>query len=176
MEELRFLFGIRRIKMDKIAVYPGSFDPITLGHLDIIERAASVFDKVIVGVLENPDKKNSLFNAEERVELINKVVSDIKNVEVEFFNGLTINYLHKKNAHIIIRGLRAVSDFEYELQMASINSKLDPNIETLFMMTNSKYSYLSSSIVKQVAMYGGCIKELVPDKIIKELLVRIESK
>jgi pantetheine-phosphate adenylyltransferase len=162
--------------MNKIAVYPGSFDPITLGHLDIIERAANVFDKVIVGVLENPDKRNMLFTAVERVELIKKVVFDMKNVEVEFFHGLTINYLHKKNANVIIRGLRAVSDFEYELQMASINNKLDPGIETLFMMTNNKYSYLSSSIVKQVAMYGGCIKELVPDKIIKEILVRIESK
>jgi pantetheine-phosphate adenylyltransferase len=176
MEEPRFLSGIGRFEMDKVAVYPGSFDPITLGHLDIIERAASVFDKVIVAVLENPDKKSALFTVEERVKLINKVVMGIKNVEVEFFNGLTINYLHKKNAHVIIRGLRAVSDFEYELQMASINNKLDPDIETLFMMTNNKYSYLSSSIVKQVAMYGGCIKELVPDKIIREILVRIEGK
>lgn len=156
--------------MEKVAVYPGSFDPITMGHLDIIERASKIYDRIIVGVLENPDKKNALFSSNERVELITKVVSHLKNVEVECFNGLTVNYMQRKNANIIIRGLRAVSDFEFEFQMASINHKLDPSIETLFMMTNSKYSYLSSSAVKQVAMYGGCINELVPDKIIKDVL------
>jgi pantetheine-phosphate adenylyltransferase len=162
--------------MEKVAVYPGSFDPITMGHLDIIERAAKVYDRLIVGVLENPEKKNALFSSSERVEIITKVVSHIKNVEVECFNGLTINYMHKKNANIIIRGLRAVSDFEFEFQMASINSKLDPSIETLFMMTNTKYSYLSSSAVKQVAMYGGCIKELVPDEIIKDVLLKMGKR
>lgn len=159
--------------MEKSAIYPGSFDPITMGHLDIIERASKLYDRLIIGVLENPDKKNALFTSNERVQLISKVVSHIKNVEVECFNGLTINYMHEKNINIIIRGLRAVSDFEFEFQMASINHKLDPSIETLFMMTNTKYSYLSSSAVKQVAMYGGCIGELVPDKIIKDVMKKI---
>lgn len=161
--------------MEKIAVYPGSFDPITMGHFDIIERASRIYDKIIVAVLENPDKKNYLFTSDERVELIKKVVCDLKNVEVECFNGLTINYMHKKNANIMIRGLRAVSDFEFEFQMASINHKLDPTIETIFMMTNTKYSYLSSSAVKQVAMYGGCISDLVPDRIIKYVLEKIHK-
>jgi pantetheine-phosphate adenylyltransferase len=160
----------------KIAVYPGSFDPITMGHLDLIERAASIYDKLIVGVLENPEKANSLFSAEERVELIKRVTTHLDNVEVEAFEGLTVNYMKKKNSHIIIRGLRAVSDFEYEFQMASINSKLNSEVETLFMMTNSKYCYLSSSAVKQVAMYGGCIKELVPEVIIKDIFKKMESK
>lgn len=176
MVEQEYIFGMRRARMEKIAVYPGSFDPITMGHLDIIERAAKIYDKLIVGVLENPEKKNSLFSIDERVELISRSVSHIKNLEVESFNGLTINYLKKKSAHIIIRGLRAVSDFEFEFQMASINHKLDPSIETIFMMTNSKYSFLSSSIVKQVAMYGGCIKELVPEQIIKDIVKKIGRK
>lgn len=162
--------------MERIAVYPGSFDPITMGHLDIIERAAKMYDRLIVGVLENPEKKNALFSIEERVELISKSVTHIKNIEVEAFNGLTISYLKKKNAKIIVRGLRAVSDFEFEFQMASINHKLDSTIETVFMMTNSKYSFLSSSSVKQVAMYGGCIKELVPEIIIRDILGKIPRK
>lgn len=159
--------------MEKVAVYPGSFDPITMGHLDIIERASKIYDRLIVGVLENPEKKNALFTIDERVGLIKKVVSHLNNVEVEYFNGLTINYMHKKNAKVMIRGLRAVSDFEFEFQMDSINHKLDPSIETLFMMTNSKYSYLSSSAVKQVAMYGGCISELVPEKIINDIMEKM---
>lgn len=160
--------------MSDIAVYPGSFDPVTNGHLDIIERASKIFDKVIVVAVENPDKKNPLFSIDERVELIKKVTKDIPNVEVESFKGLLIHYMKKKNAKIIIKGLRAVSDFEYEFQMALMNNKLDSNVETLFMMTNSKYSYLSSSAVKQVAMYGGCIKELVPDCIIKDVIRKIK--
>lgn len=160
--------------MTKVAVYPGSFDPITNGHLDIIQRAAKIFDKVIVAVIENPDKKNSLFTADDRIKLINKVVSKLDNVEVESFKGLTVNYMKQKNARVIIRGLRAVSDFEFELQMASINNKLDPEIETLFMMTNNRFSYLSSSAVKQIAMYGGCIKDLVPDEIIKDIVKRFK--
>ncbi|TDT61623.1 pantetheine-phosphate adenylyltransferase [Fonticella tunisiensis] len=160
--------------MDKVAVYPGSFDPITNGHLDIIERSAKIFDRVIVGVLENPEKKNPLFSIEERVGLITKVTSHLKNVEVESFRGLLIHYMHSKGAKVIIKGLRAVSDFEYEFQMALMNSKLDDNIETLFMMTNSKYSYLSSSAVKQVAMYGGCIRELVPEEIIPDIIAKFK--
>lgn len=176
MGEQRFHFGLRRNKMTRIAVYPGSFDPITNGHLDIIQRASKVFDKVIVAVIENPEKKCSLFTTEERVNLIKKVTSGLLNVEAESFRGLTVKYVHEKNANVIIRGLRAVSDFEFELQMASINNKLDNEIETLFMMTNSKYSYLSSSAVKQVAMYGGCIKDLVPDNIVKDVMSKYKSK
>ncbi|MCX7903721.1 MAG: pantetheine-phosphate adenylyltransferase [Caloramator sp.] len=156
--------------MNNIAIYPGSFDPITNGHLDIIVRASKIFDKVIVAVLENPEKKNPLFTIEERVKLIKRVTKDIENVEVESFKGLLVNYAKKKSAKVIIKGLRAVSDFEYELQMAMMNNKLNNELETLFMMTNNKYSFLSSSLVKQVAMYGGCIKDLVPEEIIDDII------
>ena len=127
----------------KIAVYPGSFDPITLGHLDVIQRGAKVFDKVIVGVLVNVNK-NGLFNIEERVELIKKATKDIPNIEVISFNGLLIDFIKQCNATVILKGLRALSDFEYEFQMALMNTKLDPEIETLFMMTSAQYSYISS--------------------------------
>lgn len=156
------------------AVYPGSFDPITNGHLDIIKRGAKVFDEVIVGVLINPDKKG-LFDTDERVEMIKKSVSQFSNVKVESFSGLLINFMKEKNAKVILKGLRAVSDFEYEFQMALMNNKLDSSIETVFMMTNAKYSYLSSSSVKQVAMFGGCIKGLVPEEIIPEILEKIKK-
>ncbi|MCM3143128.1 pantetheine-phosphate adenylyltransferase [Brevibacillus brevis] len=153
-----------------IAVCSGSFDPVTYGHLDIIARGANVFDKVIVAVLIN-SKKNSLFSVEERVELLRQVTADMKNVEVDSFDGLLIDYMNKKGAQVIIRGLRAVSDFEYEMQVASINKKLDENIETFFMMTNNQYSYLSSSIVKEVAKYKASVADLVPP-IVEEALKR----
>ncbi|GAB1529232.1 MULTISPECIES: pantetheine-phosphate adenylyltransferase [Brevibacillus] len=153
-----------------IAVCSGSFDPVTYGHLDIIARGANVFDKVIVAVLIN-SKKNSLFSVEERVELLRQATSDMKNVEVDSFDGLLIDYMNKKGAQVIIRGLRAVSDFEYEMQVASINKKLDENIETFFMMTNNQYSYLSSSIVKEVAKYKASVADLVPP-IVEEALKR----
>jgi Phosphopantetheine adenylyltransferase (EC 2.7.7.3) len=156
----------------RIAVYPGSFDPITNGHEDIIKRASKIFDLVIVGVLVNPDKKG-LFQIHERVELINRVIKPYNNVVVESFSGLLINFMKRKDAKVIIKGLRAVSDFEYEFQMALMNNKLDDSIETLFMMTSAQYSYLSSSSVKQVAMFGGCIKGLVPDVIINDVLNKI---
>ena len=152
----------------KVAIYPGSFDPITNGHLDIITRGAKVFDKLIVGVLINVDKKG-LFNIEERVELIKRVTKHLPNVEVVSFNGLLIDFVKKYDSKVILKGLRAFSDFEYEFQMALMNSQLDPNIETLFMMTSSEYSYLSSSSVKQVAKFGGNISGLVPDEIITEV-------
>ncbi|KAJ51523.1 pantetheine-phosphate adenylyltransferase [Clostridium tetanomorphum] len=158
-----------------IAVYPGSFDPITNGHLDIIRRASKVFDEVIVGVLVNPDKKG-LFAIEERVEIIKEVTNDIPNVKVESFSGLLVDFMNERDIKVIIKGLRAVSDFEYEFQMALMNKKLNPNIETLFMMTNAKYSFLSSSSVKQVAMFGGCIKGLVPDIIVDDVMNKIEHK
>lgn len=159
----------------RIAVYPGSFDPITNGHEDIIKRAAQVFDEVIVAVLVNPEKKG-LFQIDERVELIKKVIEPYSNVKVESFSGLLINYMKSQNAKVIIKGLRALSDFEYEFQMALMNNKLDSSIETLFMMTSAQYSYLSSSSVKQVAMFGGCIKGLVPDIIINDVINKIRGK
>jgi pantetheine-phosphate adenylyltransferase len=155
----------------RIAVCPGSFDPVTNGHLDIITRASKRFDKVIVAVLKN-SSKNSLFTIEERMEMLKYHCKDIENVEVDSFSGLLIDYMKIKNSQIIIKGLRAVSDFEYEMQMALMNRKLDQDIETIFMMTNSKYSYLSSSIIKEVAKHGGCIKGLVPDLVEAELIKR----
>jgi pantetheine-phosphate adenylyltransferase len=159
----------------KRAVYPGSFDPITNGHLDIINRASRVFDEVVVGVLINPDKKG-LFQIEERVNLIEKCVDNLKNVKVQSFSGLLINFMKAVDAKVIVKGLRAVSDFEYEFQMALMNNKLDPKIETVFMMTNAKYSYLSSSSVKQVAMFGGCIKGLVPNEIHDDIVSKANKE
>lgn len=154
--------------MASIAVCPGSFDPVTLGHLDIITRGAKVFDKVIVAVLNNRSKQ-PLFTVEERVELLKEVTKDLANVEVDSFHGLLIDYVKEKNASAIIKGLRAVSDFEYEMQMASINRKLDEDVETFFMMTNNNFSYLSSSIVKEIAKYNAPVADLVPDIIEKAL-------
>lgn len=147
--------------MGKTAVCPGSFDPITYGHLDIIERASKLFDTVYVSVLKNSSKKG-LFTPEERVELIKKVTEEFGNVEVRDFNGLLIEFCQEVQADAIVRGLRAVSDFEYEMQLTSMNRKLDSNIETIYMMTNNHYSFISSSIVKEVAKYGGKIEDVVP--------------
>jgi len=161
--------------MASIAVIPGSFDPVTLGHIDIITRGAKVFERVIVSVLNN-DKKQPLFNVEERMALIKESTKSLGNVEVDSFDGLLIDYVKKKRANTIIKGLRAVSDFEYELQMAAINRKLDENIETFFMMTNNNYSYLSSSIVKEVAKYGAPIDDLVPVVVEEALIKKFSSK
>ncbi|MFH1541833.1 MAG: pantetheine-phosphate adenylyltransferase [bacterium] len=152
----------------KIAIYPGSFDPITNGHLDIIERAAGVIEKVIVAVIRNPDKK-STFSFAERVAFLKNSVPHLANIEVDSFSGLLVDYAKKKKASIIIRGLRAVSDFDYEFQMALTNRKMAPEIETLFLMTDYKYSYLSSSFVKQIAKLGGDISELVPKAVSEKL-------
>jgi len=157
------------------AVYPGSFDPVTYGHLDIIQRGSRIFDKVTVAVLINPSK-NPLFSVEERVELIRKVTKDMPMVEVDSFHGLLIDYMRQKKANTIIKGLRAVSDFEYELQMASINRKLDAQIETFFMMTNNKYSFLSSSIVKEVARHYGPVNDLVPVLVEEALKKKFDPK
>ncbi|MDK2800660.1 MAG: pantetheine-phosphate adenylyltransferase [Clostridiales bacterium] len=158
----------------KIAVYPGSFDPVTNGHLDIIQRASKIFDKVIVSILQNSNKV-PMFTVEERIYFLRQVTKNLDNVEVDSFSGLLVNYMQQKSAKVIIKGLRAVSDFEYEFQMALMNNKLNPEIETLFMMTSSKYSYLSSSIVKEVARLRGCLKELVPDEIIFEIVNKIRK-
>ena len=154
--------------MNKIAVYPGSFDPITNGHLDIIKRAARIFDKLYVSILVN-SSKTPAFDLEERIAMIKKVTEQYDNVVVDSFSGLLVNYLKEKDADVIVRGLRAVSDFEYEFQMALMNHKLEKNIETLFMMTSGKYSYLSSSIVKEIARHGGNLQDLVPDVLIEQI-------
>ncbi|AQQ53812.1 pantetheine-phosphate adenylyltransferase [Planococcus lenghuensis] len=156
--------------MGKIAIVPGSFDPVTLGHLDIIKRAAVIFDELHVVVLNNSSKK-PLFDVEERMELLRKVTEDIANVQVSSFQGLLVDYAAEVNADAVVRGLRAVSDFEYEMQITSMNRVLSERLETVFMMTNNQYSFLSSSIVKEVAKYGGDISELVPVQV-KEALVR----
>ncbi|SHE57684.1 Phosphopantetheine adenylyltransferase [Thermoanaerobacter uzonensis DSM 18761] len=152
----------------KTAIYPGSFDPVTYGHIDIIKRGANLFDRLIVAVLLNPSKK-PLFSVEERVELLKAVTYDISNVEIDYFDGLLVDYAKKVNANAIIKGLRMVSDFEYEFQMALINKKLNPSVETIFLMTNAKYGYLSSSVVKEIAQFGGCLSEFVPDIVTQKL-------
>lgn len=157
----------------RVAIYPGSFDPITNGHLDIITRGSKIFDKLIVGVLVNIDKVG-LFSIEERVELIKRVTSHLENVEVVSFNGLLVELAKRNNAKVILKGLRAVSDFEYEFQMALMNSQLDSEVETLFMTTSAANSFLSSSSVKQVAKFGGDIKGLVPDEIIDDVIKKIK--
>ena len=154
--------------MASIAVCPGSFDPITYGHLDIIRRGAKVFDKVYVSVMNN-SAKNPLFSVEERINLIKEVTKDLPNVKVDEHSGLLINYAKSVNANAIIRGLRAVSDFEYEMQITSMNRVLNDEIETFFIMTNNQYSFLSSSIVKEVAKYNGDISSLVPPIVAKAL-------
>lgn len=148
-----------------VALYPGSFDPVTNGHLDIIRRGAKVFDRVIVAVLHNSGKQDPLFSVEERVELLKKSITSLSNVEIDYFDGLMIDYARKRKVNTVLRGLRAVSDFEYEMTITSINKKLDNNIETFFMMTNNKYSFLSSSIVKEVAKYHGSVTDLVPEHV-----------
>lgn len=158
----------------RVAIYPGSFDPVTNGHLDIITRGSKVFDKLIVGVLVNIDKVG-LFTIEERVELIKRVTSHLPNVEVVSFNGLLVDLARKHNSKVILKGLRAVSDFEYEFQMALMNSQLDSDVETLFMTTSAANSFLSSSSVKQVAKFGGDIKGLVPDDIVDDVIRKIKG-
>lgn len=154
-----------------IAVYPGSFDPVTLGHLDIIYRAADVFDKLIVAVLNN-SSKNPLFTVKEKTDLIREVTKDLPNVEVDSFQDLLINYMKTKNAKVIVRALRSVSDYEFELQLASMNRQIGENVETLFMTSNPKYSYLSSSIVKEIAKFHGPVGSLVPPEVEKALQLK----
>ena len=159
----------------KIALYPGTFDPVTLGHLDIIRRAAGVCDKLVIGVLPNSAKR-PWFSVEERIELIKKVTSDLDNVEVESFDGLTVDFGKKIGASVIVRGLRAITDFEYELQIAQINHRLNPDIDTIFFTTSVEYSYVSSSIAKEVASYGGDVSGLVPREIIDDLFEKHKSR
>jgi len=158
----------------KIAVYPGTFDPITNGHLDIVERAAKLFDQVVIGVAAE-NYKDNLFTLEERVALVQATISRLPNVQVEGFHGLLMDFVHAKKAQAIIRGLRAVSDFEYEFQMYLMNKKLDEKVETIFLMTANEYSFLSSSIIKQVASLGGCITGLVPAEVERALKEKFKN-
>jgi pantetheine-phosphate adenylyltransferase len=146
------------------AICPGSFDPVTNGHIDIIERAAQLFPAVIVGVLKNSNKK-PLFTVEERVDLLKSVLSHLPNVEVFSFSGLLVDFVSQVNGNLIVKGLRAISDFEIEFQMALNNKRMAPKIETMFMMTKNEYSFLSSSMVKEIAQYGGDIHDLVPAQV-----------
>ncbi|MBM3325624.1 MAG: pantetheine-phosphate adenylyltransferase [Calditrichaeota bacterium] len=158
----------------KIALYPGTFDPITNGHLDIIRRAAPLFEQVIVTLAVN-SAKSTLFNDDERMEMIQRVVKDMNNVKVMQFSGLVVDFARQVSASVIIRGLRAVSDFEYEFQMALMNRKQEPKIDTVFLMPDEKYTYLSSSIVREVAQHGGKIECFVPT-VVKEMLANKFAK
>ena len=157
------------------AIYPGSFDPVTFGHLDIIERASRIADELIVGVLQN-NAKTSLFSVEERVTMLNEVTKNMKNVKIIPFDGLLIDFAKQMEAKVIVRGLRAITDFEYELQMSQTNRKLNSDVETLFLTTSLDYSYLSSTTVKEVASFDGDITQFVPEIVAKEVTKKIKEK
>lgn len=159
----------------KIAVYPGSFDPVTLGHMDIIQRTSQMFDKVIIGVLNNR-AKSPLFSVEERVNMLKEVTNGQPNVEVQSFGGLLIDFVRQNQAQIVVRGLRAITDFEYELQMAQTNRVMAPEVDTVFLTTNLRYSYLSSSIVKEIAAGGGDIAAFVHPLVARRMKEKLWSK
>lgn len=159
----------------KIGVYPGTFDPITNGHIDLIRRSLRIFDKVIVAVAPNP-KKKPLFDIEERVEMIRESTKDIPNVQIEIFEGLLADYMRRKGAHAIIRGLRAISDFEHEFMMAQINRKLDSEVETVFLTPSEEYSYITSTAIKEVASYGGIVKDFVSPVVARRLHDHFKKK
>ncbi|WP_025690924.1 pantetheine-phosphate adenylyltransferase [Paenibacillus zanthoxyli] len=163
-----------QIREERVAIYPGSFDPVTLGHIDIIERAAKQFDRLIVAVLNNLSK-NPLFTVEERADLLRQVTAHLPNVEVDIFRDLLANYIRQKEAQVIVRGIRTVSDFEYELQIATINSKLNSDAETIFMMTNPKYSYLSSSVVKEIGHFGGDLTDFVTPEVERAMRLKFSG-
>lgn len=157
------------------AIYPGSFDPVTLGHVDIIRRASQTVTELIVGVLNNGGK-NPLFSIEERVEMLKEVTKDIPNVKVMSYSGLLVNVAKETNSTLIVRGLRAISDFDYELQMAQTNRKLNPDVETMFLATSLEYAYLSSTTVKEVAFFDGDISEFVPESVIARVQEKVRER
>lgn len=157
-----------------IAIYPGTFDPLTNGHLDLIDRGAKIFDELIVAILRNPEKM-PLFSLEERIDMLNENLGRWKNVRVESFEGLLVDYAVSMGAKVVLRGIRAVSDYEYELQMALMNRKLDPRLETIFMMPAEAYSYLSSRLVREIAQLGGSVKGLVPELVEQRLAHKIRT-
>lgn len=154
--------------MNRLAIYPGSFDPITNGHLDIIKRGLRLFDKIIVAILINP-AKNPLFDVTERIDMLKESLKDLSNIEVDTFSGLLVDYAAQKNAHAILRGMRAVSDFEYEFQLALMNRRLNRNVETVFLMTGLQWIFTSSSIIKEAASFGGEIDHMVPPVVLDKL-------
>jgi pantetheine-phosphate adenylyltransferase len=160
--------------MTSRAIYPGTFDPVTYGHLDVIKRAAALYDKVSVAVAQS-DEKSPLFSLEERIAMMTEAASDIANVEVEAFNGLVVDYAVQKSAKVVVRGLRMISDFEYEFQMALTNRKLNSEIETVFMMPNESYSYLSSKLIKEIAQLGADVSEFVPGNVEKKLKEKLKG-
>jgi pantetheine-phosphate adenylyltransferase len=157
------------------AIYPGSFDPVTLGHLDIMKRASKTVDELIVGVLNNGGK-TPLFTIDERVSMLKEVTEGLSNVKILSFSGLLVDFARQTEATVVVRGLRAISDFEYELQMAQTNHKLNPNVDTMFLATSLEYSYLSSTIVKEVAFFQGDIKEFVPEQIVERIKKKVKEK
>ncbi|GAB4365675.1 MAG: pantetheine-phosphate adenylyltransferase [Deltaproteobacteria bacterium] len=161
--------------MKTVAVYPGSFDPPTFGHLDIIERSARVFSRVIVAVAKNI-RKNTIFSPAERIDMLRHLTREYPNVEVDSFKGLLVEYVESVGAHVVVRGLRAISDFEYEFQMAHMNKKLAPSVDTVFMMTGERYSYISSNITKEIARFGGKIDDLVPPLVRDRVIRKITSR
>lgn len=159
----------------KIAIYPGSFDPPTYGHMNIVERGLGIFQKIIIAVARNTSKK-SLFTPEERVELLKKLFKGRRDVEVDYFEGLLVSYALKKKSNVILRGLRTVADYEYELQMSFANKNLSPNIETIFMMTESRYSHISSTIIKEIAFFGGSVKNMVHPVVEKTIKAKLKER
>ena len=157
------------------AIYPGSFDPVTLGHLDIIKRASKIFDELIVGVLNN-NSKSPLFSVEKRVKMLNDVVKDLPNVKVMSFEGLLVDFARKVDAQIIVRGLRAVTDFEYELQMSQTNTVLNENVDTIFFTTSLEYAYLSSSTVREAAYFGADISKFVPESVVQQVYYKFKER
>jgi pantetheine-phosphate adenylyltransferase len=161
--------------MQRIAIYPGSFDPVTYGHIDITKRGLKLFDRIIVAILHNPGKK-SLFSIEERLEMLNESMAGIENIEFDTFDGLLVDYAQQRGAHALLRGMRAVSDFEYEFQLALMNRKLNREVETVFLMTGLRWIFTSSSIIKEAAQFGGDIDDMVPPNVSRKLKEKFASK
>jgi pantetheine-phosphate adenylyltransferase len=161
---------------DIVAIYPGSFDPVTNGHLDLIHRGSKLFDKLIVAIARNLDKGETLFTMEERKEMLMAMTSDLENVTIDTFEGLLMSYCVRNNANAVLRGIRAVSDYEFELQMALMNRKIEPRVETVFMMPAEKYSYLSSRIVREIAKLGGPLTGLVPEMVEERLRYKVSQR
>jgi pantetheine-phosphate adenylyltransferase len=158
-----------------VAIYPGSFDPVTNGHLDLIQRGSKLFDELIVAIARNPEKGTALFDLEERKEMLRAMTTEWSNVSVDTFEGLLVSYCVSKNANVVLRGIRAVSDYEFELQMALMNRKIDARVETIFMLPAEKYSYLSSRIVREIAHLGGPLASFVPDMVEQKLREKVKA-
>jgi pantetheine-phosphate adenylyltransferase len=159
-----------------VAIYPGSFDPVTNGHLDLIQRGTRLFDQLIVAIARNPDKEDTLFNLAERLDMLKAMTAGLENLTVDSFEGLLVSYCARKNANVVLRGIRAVSDYEFELQMALMNRKMDHRVETIFMLPSENYSYLSSRIVREIAYLGGPLKGLVPELVEEQLRRKVKLK